>query len=288
MRKFARRSTIAFVVACMAAVGVAGPASATSLGIFVVGGEPAEAGEFKDTIVSIQYLDEERGWIHGCGGTVLDARTILTAAHCLPDSGTKEPEDIRVVGGLDRISETPEAQIRKIAFTVSHPKYDTTWQTPGFDIGLARLANPLRDVRGVSLPTPGTDALILPGSRLTLAGWGDQVLNSSTATDQLRKVNVPVLDSQECAAMIETNFNPESDMCAGVSGKGVCHSDSGGPLMRVVGTGPTRQIYQVGVVSRGDVGCAPQGSPTIFTYTGAPGIIQDLRREADQAGAPTN
>jgi trypsin len=51
-----------------------------------------------------------------------------------------------------------------------------------------------------------------------------------------------------------------------VEGRDSCQGDSGGPIFRTV---PGTQTHiQIGVVSRGE-GCAEQGGPGIYTYTGS-------------------
>ena len=62
--------------------------------IFIVGGQPAHTAEFP----SIVSLGSRRYGGHFCGGTLLNARTVVTAAHCSVDM---EPSVIQVRAGTN-------------------------------------------------------------------------------------------------------------------------------------------------------------------------------------------
>lgn len=271
----------AVVIGLIASVAQVGSASADEqAGINIIGGEEAAPGEFSDFMVSLQFRDSDGKWHHGCGGSVLDAQTILTAAHCVFDD--EDPSEtklstMRVVSGIDRLSDTTGAQFRTVAGTWQHPKYH---EGNGYDIGYVFLNRPLENVKPVSLPTPGTDALLAPGSKATVIGWGDTVEGALEGSDQLRRVDVPILDQDECTISSEGSvdpFNPETDVCAGVRGKDSCQGDSGGPLFKTIGEGSSRKVYQIGIVSRGE-GCARTGAPGIYTYPSAAALNEALGR----------
>lgn len=59
---------------CAAPLAAARPASNA---VFIVGGSPAEAGEFPFIVSTL------RNGRHWCGGVLLNANTVLTAAHCV-------------------------------------------------------------------------------------------------------------------------------------------------------------------------------------------------------------
>lgn len=60
----------------------------------IIGGTNARLGEFKGSI-SVQT---RVGRFHFCGGTIIDAYHVLTAAHCLADDDrvVRSPNDVRI------------------------------------------------------------------------------------------------------------------------------------------------------------------------------------------------
>lgn len=273
----------AVVIGMTASMVHAAPSSAatgTGAGVNIIGGEEAAPGEFSSFMVSLQFRNADGRWQHRCGGSVIDSKTILTAAHCVPaeaDPSQAKLDTMRVVSGIDRLSDTSGAQFRTVEGTLRHPKYG---KENGFDFGYVYLNRPLENVKPVTLPTRGTDALLAPGSKATLIGWGDTVEGADKGSDHLMRVDVPVLEQDECAFAPGNGtdaFNPATDMCAGVRGKDSCQGDSGGPLFKTLGEGEHRKVFQIGIVSRGK-GCAHQGAPGIYTYTGAAALSEGLGR----------
>ncbi|MEV6238386.1 serine protease [Lentzea sp. NPDC051838] len=199
-----------------------------------------------------------------CGGSLIDAVTVLTAAHCVGN----DPEDLEVVVGRTVLSNGRQGQVRDVAAISSHPRFG---REPGYDVALLHLDDAVVSIRPILQPTRGTDALIRPGAKATVIGWGNTDTGLPHRPDRLRQVDVPLLSHNECAIAYGPEmgldaYNRATDICAGVEGKDSCQGDSGGPIFRTV---PGTQTHiQIGVVSRGE-GCAAQGGPGIYTYTGS-------------------
>jgi secreted trypsin-like serine protease len=272
------RLAAAAVASCLLLVGGAAsataapsPSSDTDPMPYVVGGDPADPERYAGFMASLQVVNPETNeWMHVCAASVISPWQVLTAAHCAPDLSAGQAWRI-VVGASVLPAGAPgeRVQIRGLSASVSHP--DFGWE--GYDAAVLRLQSPLIDVQPVSLPTPGTDALLAPGSIATLIGWGATDSDDEDGSPILREVGLPILSSGECALAGGAVFNPDSDMCAGKTGHSACYGDSGGPLFRTIGT----TVYQIGIVSRGSItGCGQTGNPTIFTYTGSEAIRSGL------------
>src|SRR4051812_28679561 len=190
-----------------------------------------------------------------CGGSLLDARTVLTAGHCaarVADGGAE------VLAGRTNLLDTGGQRVRVVSVAI-HPDFDAA--TFRDDVALLRLAAPVGGARVTlgSDPAPGTSATVL--------GWGALAEGQRTQTAWLQAGAVPVLDDPGCAAALAPGFDPVTQLCAGAPGVSAdaCQGGSGGPL--VVGS------VQVGVISNGR-GCGR--SPGIYTRLAAPGIASWL------------
>ncbi|MBT2507670.1 serine protease [Streptomyces sp. ISL-98] len=206
-----------------------------------------------------------------CGGSLLSQDVVMTAAHCV--EGTKA-KTIELTVGRTVLSDKRQGSLRNVSEIVVHPRYANGQEA--YDMALLVLDKPVTGIAPVVLPTQGTDALIRPGASATVAGWGNTNTEIPSFPDRLRAVNVPVLSHIECKATYP-GYDKRVNVCAGVEGKDSCQGDSGGPLFRKL---PGRQgVYQIGVVSYGD-GCAEQGAPGVYTYTGSAKLWKTLDESA--------
>ncbi|CAM5251216.1 Serine protease OS=Streptomyces alboniger OX=132473 GN=CP975_20410 PE=4 SV=1 [Streptomyces alboniger] len=212
-----------------------------------------------------------------CGASLLTPDTVVTAAHCLVDDAGKpvKPKTLQVAVGRTVLS-ARQGRIRDIAKggVVVHPRYLKGKEA--YDVAFLQLEKPVRGIAPVALPTQGTDALIRPGQKATVAGWGNTDTELTHTPDRLREVRVPILSHAECGTSYK-EYDAKVNFCAGVETKDSCQGDSGGPIFRKV---PGREApILIGVVSYGD-GCGAQGAPGVYTSLSSSKLWKTLDESA--------
>lgn len=157
---------------------------------------------------------------------------------------------------------------------VVHPRYLKGQEA--YDVAFIQLSKPVRGISPIALPTQGTDALIRPGQKATVSGWGNTDTELPNTPDRLREVKVPILSHAECKTSYG-EYDSKVNFCAGVETKDSCQGDSGGPIFRHV---PGRRApIQVGVVSYGE-GCGAQGAPGVYTSVSSSKLWKTLDESA--------
>ncbi|KAJ4392138.1 hypothetical protein N0V93_005761 [Gnomoniopsis smithogilvyi] len=216
----------------------------------IVGGTTASTAEFP-YIVSLSQSGS-----HFCGGVLLNAYTVVTAAHC---SVGQSASSVKVrAGSLYWASGGTQVSVSAIKY---HPSYDA--DTTDYDVAVWHLASPLAESSTIgyaTLPTSGSDPA--SGASLTVAGWGLLTENGSTLPANLRKVTVPVVSRTTCRSQYGTSAITDNMFCAGLTagGKDSCSGDSGGPIV------DSSKVLQ-GVVSWG-YGCAEANYAGVYTRIG--------------------
>ena len=242
----------------------------------IVGGTEAKAG---DDPWQVALLDGQKSSknAHFCGGTRINARWVVTAAHCV-DGGT-QPSDVDVLAGTTNVRSGGERLDVQAIFV--HPDYDTSrdW-TIDADVALLHLAAPATQGGTIETITAAEDSQHgVPPTLSRVTGWG-ATLEGGGLVSRLRTVNLPIISRQDCNNRVVYNGEVTDNMiCAGrwEGGQDACQGDSGGPLTVPVPGG--RRL--AGVVSSGR-GCARRLKYGVYTR------VANYRQWIDQciAGGP--
>ncbi|UYL10040.1 serine protease [Bdellovibrio sp. SKB1291214] len=218
----------------------------------IVGGVEAARGEFP-WIVSLQ---DKSGWAY-CGGSLIDKKWVLTAAHCLKNG----PPDLVIVGLYSMTDETG-AEVHAPGRIIVHPgkKYFSN----DYDFALIELkeASALPTValnkEEITVPSDSSALKVMT----TVAGWGTLKSNGTTP-DILNKVDVPLVPQESCNKVYSPFGYEVTDrmLCAGVEagGKDSCQGDSGGPMV----IKSENKVLLAGIVSWG-MGCGDVGYAGVY------------------------
>ncbi|CAN8209202.1 unnamed protein product [Coccothraustes coccothraustes] len=227
----------------------------------VVGGKSAEAGAWP-WLVSIQDPSVS-GTGHLCGGSLISAKWVLTAAHCFAES--RNISAMRLLIGATQLTEPgPGAQVRLIERLLVHKEYSPADQSN--DIALLELNEPVQCSSYIQLAcVPNATVNVAQLESCYVAGWGATSARSQKSSDVLQEAKVHLIDVQVCNSSEWYQGDVHShNLCAGYPEGGIdtCQGDSGGPLMCKDNNADF--FWVVGVTSWGR-GCARAKRPGIYT-----------------------
>lgn len=123
-----------------------------------------------------------------CGGTLIDSRHVLTAAHCIH---VQNPAEITIRAGIhDKLINGNTIQVKQVERIFIHPNYSRTTSIEN-DIAILRLLSPVQTnkyVQTCCLPGPEPQH----DTSTVVVGWGAQKLNGPQH-DQLKQALVKVV-----------------------------------------------------------------------------------------------
>lgn len=200
--------------------------------------------------------------VSGCGGTLVTATRVLTAAHCVRDH---TPADLGAV--------TIAGQGRTYTRFAMHRNWRHANGSSNYldDVAIVELSDPVSGVPTVQLGSgvEPEEAWILGRGRADAPGTGHT--ESETLDASLRMAPLRSLADAECAALFKgrptaagERFDTRMRCSIDADGEAPlysgCFGDSGGPLW----TGTPDAPIQVGVVSWGGDRCGTDHLPSVF------------------------
>ncbi|WP_127507516.1 S1 family peptidase [Actinoplanes solisilvae] len=231
MRQRRASITAGVGIVAVALLGLASPANA------IANGDPVKPGRYafsvKLTMTGIPTADGGKR-NSACSGALVSSQWIITAGHCFRDANGVRVER--------PVADSTVATIGRTDLTDTTKGHDLeiveVRQSPTADVSLAKLAEPVRDIRPIKVSGTAPEV----GTVLRLTGYGSTTSSNPAPVTWLRTGQLEVVGLTATVTQVKGHA-PQADTTP-------CPYDSGGPffvergrkgpaLVAVVSNGPS-------------------------------------------------
>ncbi|KAH8383537.1 hypothetical protein KR009_009228 [Drosophila setifemur] len=202
---------------------------------FIHNGDVVERGQLPWMVALLEHVGKEYNFL--CGGTLISARTVISAAHCFRFGSRNLPSSRTTVSlGRNSLDFVSPGALKGVSLLLLHEQYDPQIYTDA-DLALLQLSEHVvfdAFIRPICLWNDNFLLDLPSGHKSYVAGWGED--EKGNRNSRLAKMtDVDIITQPECRGNLSeenARFVTSRTICASSSrSSGPCSGDSGGGLM---------------------------------------------------------
>ncbi|CAO1309917.1 unnamed protein product [Diamesa hyperborea] len=241
----------------------------------IFGGTKTKLNEFPWTAL-LGYKDANDPIKFNCGGSLINNKYVITAAHCITDT-------LKIVrlGEWDKSQEidcdlsiineklcAPKPVDIKVSEKIKHENYRRIRNSLDDDIGLIRLEKQVTYSDYIMPVCISPEIKSYTGKVLTVVGFGRSEYTGIKQNDIKLKVEIPAVPNEQCDrkyAKSGVKLTSKQICAGGKKGKDSCNGDSGGGLVFETTSNGVPSWFLAGLVSFGVANCGTEDIPGVYT-----------------------